>query len=87
MFRPGRKVCAIQRRRRGEGVGARGWGRGRRRGVLVCPSLLRSVRLSLSGARGRRAPASCALSPARSGSSPDAPPSPPRVRRLHFLFL
>ena len=59
MFRPGRKVCAIQRRRRGEGVGARGWGRGRRRGVLVCPSLLRSVRLSLSGARGRRAPARC----------------------------
>ena len=31
--------------------------------------------------------AACALSPARSGSSPDAPPSPPRGRRLHFLFL
>lgn len=68
-------------------MGARGWGRGRLRGVLLGLSLLRSVRPSLRGARGRRAPARCALSPARSGSSPDAPPSPPRVRRLHFLFL
>lgn len=60
---------------------------GGRRGVLVCLSLSRPVRPSLRGARGRRAPARCALSPARSGSSPDAPPPPPRVRRLHFLFL
>lgn len=34
-----------------------------------------------------RAPARCDLRPARSGSSPDAPPPPPRVRWLHFLFL
>lgn len=61
VFRPGRKVCAMQRRRRGEGVGT-SWGGGRwvatarRARVSVPPAICESV-----GARGSRAPARCAL--------------------------
>lgn len=76
-----------RRRRRGEGVGTRGWGQGGGGDALGRVSVPPAISASV-GARGRRAPARCALRPARSGSSPDAPPPPPpRVRRLHFLFL
>lgn len=71
----------------GEGVGDRGWARGGLRGGPARPSPLRAVRASCPRARGCRAPALGAQSPARSARSPDAPPSPPRVRRLYFLFL
>lgn len=46
VFRPGSKVCAIQRRRLGEGVGASGWGReaaARRARVSVPPAICASV--------------------------------------------
>lgn len=74
----------------GKFVPSRAGGAGRAGAVRLtpCAPLPRGRRPSVCGARGRRAPARCALRPARSGCSPDAPPPlPPRGRRLHFLFL
>lgn len=61
VLRPGRKVCAIQRRRRGEGVGASGWGReaaARRARVSVPPAICASV-----SPRSPRPPRSRSLRP------------------------
>lgn len=85
---PGGKFVPYRGGSKGKAWAPVGGGGKRLRGALRCLSLPRSVGPSLRAASGRRAPARCALSPARSGSSPDAPPPPPpRVRQLHFLFL
>lgn len=77
-------LCHTEAAARGE-RGRRWVGADWRRGVLVCQSLGRSVRVP---PQSPRPPRSRSMRPARSGSSPDAPPPPPpRVRWLHFLFL